>query len=191
MSSAMAEHSVRRAQRATKQHVASVLTPDSDGSLEVSHERSGVADARREHDGLRARPSLAQPEPTLRSLREYVSANLDQDLSLAALARRAGMSSSCFSRWFREQTGITPHAFIVEARVAHAKELLRTSELSLLEVALAVGFSSQSCLNVTFRRRAGITPAEYRADVSTKTKDKAIPSVRRSRVKSRVRSAAS
>lgn len=144
-----------------------------------------------EHDGLRAKPSSAQAEPTLRGLREFVAANLDRDLSLAALARRAGMSSSCFSRWFRERTGITPHAFIIEARVAHAKELLRTSELSLLEVALAVGFSSQSCLNVTFRRRAGMTPVEYRQQVSTKTKDETPTGVRRSRARSRGQSAAS
>lgn len=144
-----------------------------------------------EHAGPRTKPSLAQRKPTLRGLREYVAANLDRDLSLAALARHAGMSSSCFSRWFREQTRITPHAFVVEARVAHAKKLLRSSELSLLEVALAVGFSSQSCLNVTFRRRAGMTPVEYRDEVSTKTKDEAIPGVRRSRARSRARSVAS
>lgn len=144
-----------------------------------------------EHDGPRQKPSAAECDPILRGLRKYVAANLDQDLSLAALARRARMSSSCFSRWFREQTGITPHAFVVEARVAHAKELLRTSELSLLDVALAVGFSSQSCLNVTFRRRAGMTPVEYRQQVSTKTKDKTVPGMRRSRTTSRARSAAS
>lgn len=143
------------------------------------------------HDEPHARPGGPRREPTFDDLRQFVARNLDQDLSLAALARRAGMSSSCFSRWFREQTGTTPHAFVVEARVAHAKELLRTSELSLLDVALAVGFSSQSCLNVAFRRRAGLTPVEYRDQVSTKTKDNAAPGVRRSRTTSPAPSAAS
>ena len=144
-----------------------------------------------EHDGPHARPDPIRRETTLRDLREFVAKNLDQDLSLAALARHAGMSSSCLSRWFRDQTGTTPHAFVVEARVAHAKQLLRTSKLSLIEVALAVGFSSQSCLNVTFRRRAGMTPAEYREEVSTKTKDEAAPGARRSGTPSPARSAAS
>lgn len=118
---------------------------------------------------------------TLDMVRAHVVAQLDQDLTLAVLARRAGMSPSCFSRWFRDQTGVTPHAFVLEARVARAKALLRESELPILEVALAVGFSSQSCLNVTFRRRAGITPAEYRAESSKKAKDAPRRGVRRSR----------
>ena len=115
-----------------------------------------------------------QPQPgpdALAELRTTIEQNLDGDLSLAALARRAGMSPSCFSRWFRAQTGVTPHAYVVEARIEGAKALLRSSDLPLLDVALAVGFSSQSCLNVSFRRRAGMTPADYRRQVSTKAKD--------------------
>lgn len=116
----------------------------------------------------------------LDALRAHVAAHLDQELKLSELARQAGMSASCFSRWFREQMGITPHAWVVETRLEHAKRLLRESELPLLEVALAVGFSSQSCLNVTFRRRAGLTPAEYRAAFSKKAKDASRGAVRRS-----------
>lgn len=121
----------------------------------------------------------------LEAIREYVAAHLDGDLTLAALARRAGMSTSCFSRWFRDQAGVTPHAFVVAARVDGAKELLRASDLTPLEVALAVGFSSQSCLNVAFRRRTGMTPTDYRRQVSTKTKDVSAPSVRRSSTRTR------
>jgi transcriptional regulator GlxA family with amidase domain len=117
---------------------------------------------------------------TLDAIRAHVVAHLEDDLTLAALARRAGMSASCFSRWFRDQTGRTPHAFVLEARVARAKSLLQESDLPILEVALAVGFSSQSCLNVTFRRRDGLTPAEYRAGISKKTKDAPRGGVRRS-----------
>lgn len=116
----------------------------------------------------------------LAALRRHIAAHLDEDLTLAVLARRAGMSASCFSRWFRDQTGTTPHAYVLEARVAQAKALLRESDLPLIDVALAVGFTSQSCLNVTFRRRAGITPAEYRAEFSKKAKDGRRSSVRRS-----------
>jgi AraC family transcriptional regulator len=118
------------------------------------------------------RKTLPQPGPdALAELLTTIEKNLDGDLSLAVLARRAGMSTSCFSRWFRAQTGVTPHAFVVEARIERAKALLRSSDLPLLDVALAVGFSSQSCLNVTFRRHAGMTPADYRRQVSTKAKD--------------------
>ena len=130
-------------------------------------------------------------EPDLDALLRTIAANLDGDLSLAALARRAGMSSSCFSRWFRERTGVTPHAYVVEARVERAKALLRSSDRPLLEIALAVGFSSQSCLSVTFRRRAGMTPADYRHKVSTKAKDGGEAGAQESSSRGRRRSIAS
>ncbi|MBY0401122.1 AraC family transcriptional regulator [Myxococcota bacterium] len=107
----------------------------------------------------------------IRDLVGYIRTNLDRDLSLEMLASRAAMSTSAFSRWFRDQTGITPHAFVVNARVERAKELLRDPALSPLEISLAVGFSSQSCLNVTFRRHVGMTPVEWRDQISRKTKD--------------------
>lgn len=141
------------------------------------HERIG---GRSERDPARATAGTRADRKILRALREHIATHLDEDLTLALLARRAGMSTSCFSRWFRDQTGMTPHAFVIEARVARAKALLRESDLPLIDVALAVGFSSQSCLNVTFRRRAGITPAEYRAEFSKKAKDARRSSVRRS-----------
>jgi AraC family transcriptional regulator len=120
-------------------------------------------------------------EITLRELRRHIDANLDGDLSLATLARRAEMSTSRFSHWFREQMGTTPHAFVVNARLERAKELLRSSESPLIEIAFAVGFSSQSCLNVTFCRRAGMTPTQYRAQFSRKAKDTARRDVQSSR----------
>ena len=49
------------------------------------------------------------------------------------------MSPSCFSRWFRARTGITPHAFVIESRLERAKAMLRDSDRSLLEIALSRG----------------------------------------------------
>jgi transcriptional regulator GlxA family with amidase domain len=139
---------------------------------------------------------LPSDEALLRDLRTHIAANLESDLTLAALARRAEMSPSCFSRWFRARTGITPHAFVIESRLERAKAMLRESDRSLLEIALSVGFTSQSCLNVAFRRRAGMTPAEFRAGaspkpvdrkLSKKTKDRARRDVRSSPTRARAR----
>lgn len=120
------------------------------------------------------------PGETLRAIERHVAANLDGDLSLATLARQARMSPSCFSRWFREQAGLTPHAYVLAARIDRAKMLLARSDRPILEIALAVGFSSQPCLDVAFRRRTGMTPTTYRRQVSTKTKDGDGGDVRRS-----------
>lgn len=138
------------------------------------------------------RADLPSDEALLRDLRSYIASNLESDLTLAALALRAEMSPSCFSRWFRSRTGITPHAFVIESRLERAKAMLRESDRSLLEIALSVGFTSQSCLNVAFRRRAGMTPAEFRArmsgtQVSKKTKDTARHDVRSSPSRARNR----
>ncbi len=155
------------------------------GASDASTRSSSPSRARRDaaRDGRAAARASAEARPDrsiVESIRKYIASHLDEDLTLAVLARRAGMSASCFSRWFRDQTGMTPHAFVLEARVARAKALLRQSGLPLIDVALAVGFSSQSCLNVTFRRRAGVTPAEYRAEFSKKAQDLRGGSVRRS-----------
>jgi len=125
---------------------------------------------------VRARARAARKTPsesarTLASLRRHIDAELAGDLRLPTLARRAGMSTSRFSHWFREQMGIAPHAYVLEARLARARELLQGGERSLLEIALEVGFASQSCLHVSFRRRIGMTPSEYRTRYSRKAKD--------------------
>lgn len=112
-----------------------------------------------------------RPDPRLDALLAYASAHLDADLRVSALAEQAGMSPSHLSRWFRERTGTTPHAWVVRARVERAKSLLRGTEMPLIEIALAVGLGSQSCLNVSFRKHVGMTPAEYRARHGRKTKD--------------------
>lgn len=107
----------------------------------------------------------------LRRVHAYVQSDLGGDLRVATLARVAGMSASCFHRWFRKHHGVSPHAYVVEARVSRAKDLLRETDLPLVDVALAVGFTSQPCLNVAFRQHAQTTPARYRAECSRKTKD--------------------
>lgn len=124
----------------------------------------------------------------VRDLELYIESHLGGDLRVTVLANCAAMSTSSFSRWFRAQTGKTPHAYVVEARVERAKQLLRSSKLTLLEISLAVGFSSQSCLNVAFRRHAGMTPVEWRDQMSRKTKDVTPSTVRRSAPGSRLRS---
>lgn len=113
----------------------------------------------------------ARREVALQALPTYIAENLDGDLRVVALARHAGMSPSRLSHWFRERLGTTPHAYVLAARVERAKALLRGSLLPLVDVALAVGFSSQSCLNVAFCRNVNMTPAQYRDRFGTKTKD--------------------
>jgi AraC family transcriptional regulator len=93
---------------------------------------------------------------------EFVQANASAPVTLAAMAQVAGMTPSSFIRSFKRSTGLTPHRFVVEQRVLAARRLLATSNLPIVEIALAVGFSSQSHFGVAFRAITGESPARYR-----------------------------
>jgi len=103
------------------------------------------------------------PTYRLRRVLDYIAAHPDQDLSLADLARTAGMSAHHFAVLFRQRMGTSPHRYVVEQRLEHAKRLLRAHARSILEVALLSGFESHSHFGRVFRRVVGMTPSEYRA----------------------------
>jgi transcriptional regulator GlxA family with amidase domain len=95
-------------------------------------------------------------------LTEWIEHNLTADLSLSILARRAAMSTRTLCRRFHEQVGETPAAWIVRARVARAQRLLETTDRSIDEIGLAVGFRSSTVLRDRFSRVLGTTPRAYR-----------------------------
>jgi AraC family transcriptional regulator len=101
------------------------------------------------------------PPYVLRRVEEYIDANLSGSIHLGDLARLADMSGFHFHRMFRLARGSTPHDWITQHRVRRAKTLLRT-EMSIAEVAVECGFSSQSHLTRVFREQAGCTPGQFR-----------------------------
>jgi AraC family transcriptional regulator len=88
--------------------------------------------------------------------------DLENDLSLEALAKESGYSPIHFSRMFRAATGHTPHNYVVRLRVERARQLLANSPRSLSEIALECGFSSHSHMTRTFHELVGTTPSTYR-----------------------------
>lgn len=89
----------------------------------------------------------------------HIEANLDGDLSLAALADVAGMSPSHLKALSRATLGEPVHRYVVRQRVARARALLEAGGLSLAQVALEAGFSHQSHMARWMRRILGTTPA--------------------------------
>lgn len=104
--------------------------------------------------------------PRLRHLDAFMREHLAEDLSLAALAREAGLSPFHFVRVFKQTTGQTPHRYLLERRLERARELLLQRAPSLAEVAAATGFCDQSHLTLHFKRAFGLTPGEYRRRVA-------------------------
>ena len=116
----------------------------------------------------RSRPGRAAPAAVLshtkiRRVIEYIEEHLDGDLSLAALAAEVGISPLYLARAFKAAIGLAPHRYVLSRRIEGAKDLLRNTSMTILDVALAVGFSSQSHLSHWFVRLVGVPPAAYRS----------------------------
>ncbi len=105
--------------------------------------------------------SVGLSRRALAAVEDYVEAHLACELRLGDLAAVAHLSPAYFCRCFKRATGLAPHQFVVRRRVARAKGLLGQGELSLVEVALACGFGSQSLLNRHFKRVVGMTPRQW------------------------------
>jgi transcriptional regulator of acetoin/glycerol metabolism/AraC-like DNA-binding protein len=102
------------------------------------------------------------PPAILRRVREYVDSNLEQNLDIDSLATTAGLSPFHFARAFKQSEGRTPHHFILQRRIAKARELLSRGDLPLSEIALIVGFADQSHFTRRFQEIVGISPGKFR-----------------------------
>ncbi len=92
----------------------------------------------------------------------YIKMNYAESIYLHLLSELCHMSQATFGRKFKQIMGTTPLDYIHSIRVQRACVLLRSSEMSILEISLAVGFVSISSFNRQFRRFKGITPNQYR-----------------------------
>ncbi|GAA6621556.1 helix-turn-helix transcriptional regulator [Scytonema sp. NUACC26] len=93
---------------------------------------------------------------------EYISDNLNLDLSLNVLAAMLGMSPYYFERLFKQSVGRTPHQYILHCRIERAKQLLQDNELSIGEIACQVGCKNHSHFSKLFRKLTGMSPKTYR-----------------------------
>jgi AraC-like DNA-binding protein len=94
--------------------------------------------------------------------RDAIDRDFAEPLDVATLARVAHVSPAHFSRTFRRTFGETPHRYLQRRRIERAMALLRTTDLSVVDVALAVGFSSHGTFSRTFRDLLGTSPTGYR-----------------------------
>ena len=97
------------------------------------------------------------------SLHAWIAGHLTADLSVVALADRAGMSERSFVRRFCAATGQTPARAVERLRVEAARQLLATTRQPIKRVAQRCGFGSEETLRRCLLRQAGITPRDYRA----------------------------
>lgn len=110
---------------------------------------------------LQKPPSSGEGD-SLAKLLEWMQKNLDSDLSVEALARRAGMSGRSFARHFKEQIGTTPARWVTTARVRQAQVLLETTDLPVERIGDAVGFGSGAAFRARFQELTGVSPLAHR-----------------------------
>jgi transcriptional regulator GlxA family with amidase domain len=106
-------------------------------------------------------PMLDEGDPVGETL-TWALGQLDRDLPVESLARRAQVSRRTFDRRFREITGTAPAAWLIHQRVLRAQQLLESTRLPVEQVARQCGFSSAAALRPHFRRIVGTVPAAYR-----------------------------
>jgi AraC-like DNA-binding protein len=99
----------------------------------------------------------------MKEVARFIDRHYAKPLTVAALARRARMSRFHFIRTFRASTGLTPHQYVRERRLARARHLLSTTAMPVTEVCQAVGFTSLGSFSTLFRRSTGQSPVAYRA----------------------------
>ncbi|PSW18046.1 AraC family transcriptional regulator [Photobacterium sanctipauli] len=95
---------------------------------------------------------------------QYINQHLTRKISVTQLAGVAYLGESQFHHLFKEQTGITPHQYVLKKRLELAKGLIEESQLSVAQVAQSTGFASQSSFTQAFTRLYGKPPARYRKD---------------------------
>lgn len=120
-------------------------------------------------EALRSGPAVAMPPGLLRGLSDpHLAAALQRihaqaggEISVATLARDAGMSRSGFFEKFRREIGRAPMEYVTDWRMAIAKTLLQQGRLSHSEIALRVGYASASAFGMAFARHEGLPPGAF------------------------------
>ncbi len=112
--------------------------------------------------------ALPRPEPapsgasgSFLPILRYLEENYEKDLSLKKIAEHFHLNACYVSQLIRGETGLTYTQYVTELRINKAKELLKTTSLSLAEISEAVGFNDYFYFIKTFKKEVGVTPGKY------------------------------
>jgi AraC-like DNA-binding protein len=116
--------------------------------------------------------SMKDKSPKLKELVKiavnYINMNYEKELKLADIANFIYLSPSYLTRVFREEMKVSPINYLLKVRVLKAKEMLADPDVNIGDVAVAVGFSNHQRFNEIFKKNAGMTPSDFRRQISVK-----------------------
>jgi AraC family transcriptional regulator len=118
--------------------------------------------ATRRTSGSEAGKATPLPPWRLKRAIDYVESRLDAAITLADLAAATGLTRMHFAAQFRAATGLRPHEYLLRRRVERAQQMLAGTGMPLADVALSVGFQTQSHFTTVFKRFTGQPPLAWR-----------------------------
>jgi AraC-like DNA-binding protein len=124
--------------------------------------------AKRHADVKLVEPNRGLERQAVRRVREYLDANTRRNVALEDLSALSGLSPYHLIRVFRQELGLSPHAYFEQVRIHRARRLLKEG-LPIVDVAVDLGFTDQSHLNRHFKKLTGVTPGAYRSATMYKT----------------------
>jgi AraC family transcriptional regulator len=105
-------------------------------------------------------PSL--PGYKVRQITDWITEHVAEDFDLARLAAQVGLSKFHFQRLFKSAMGVSPSRYHINLRMNLARQLLRETKMSVVDVALEVGYANPGHFSQLFRRETGLSPSDYR-----------------------------
>lgn len=118
----------------------------------------------RDHERAKQFEGSQELSRSIRLVVDWLDEHLGDVLSVTELAEISGLSESHFRQRFHQEMGISPSDFIARRRVLKAKSLLKTTDLSITEIAFRLGFQSSPYFAAVFKKLTGHTPSQFRED---------------------------
>ncbi len=107
-------------------------------------------------------PPARENNRLIRDAMNYISSHFAEPLTLQDVANHLHLNPSYFSRVFKQSFGSSFKEYLTQVRIEEAKRLLKNTEYSLLDIAVATGFDNQSYFTNVFKKVTGLTPGQYR-----------------------------
>jgi transcriptional regulator GlxA family with amidase domain len=111
---------------------------------------------------LKNAPHHYHDDEAIIEVQDWLHSQYQQPLTLADIAARFDLSVRTLTRRFRQATGGTPMQYLQQVRLDNARELLRSSNLSVAEIAFSTGYPDTSYFSALFRKAMKMTPKDYR-----------------------------
>ncbi len=153
---------VPRTEQLFRDIIGAAATEQKDGELFMQSRLLELVWYMRHDARLFAADAAAVRHSSIAGAMAYIESNIDRSLTLEELAQSQHLSPVYFHRLFTKTFGVTPYRYILERKLAIAKNQLLMTNRSCLDIALGLGFSSQSYFNYAFRKEVGVSPLQYR-----------------------------